>query len=115
MDLFRYLDIRVDQMNYPLSWRISTMTDSRFLNQLSATLAQIEADGLMKRERLIEGAQGAHVTIGGRRMLNLCANNYLGLADDPRLVAAAEAAMASHGYGMAAVRFMVGAARARAR
>ena len=91
------------------------MTDSRFLNQLSATLAQIEADGLMKRERLIEGAQGAHVTIGGRRMLNLCANNYLGLADDPRLVAAAEAAMASHGYGMAAVRFMVGAARARAR
>ena len=84
------------------------MTDSRFLNHLSATLAQIEADGLMKRERLIEGAQGAHVTIGGRRMLNLCANNYLGLADDPRLVAAAEAAMASHGYGMASVRFICG-------
>ena len=84
------------------------MTDSRFLNHLSATLAKIEADGLMKRERLIEGAQGAHVTIGGRRMLNLCANNYLGLADDPRLVAAAEAAMASHGYGMASVRFICG-------
>ncbi|MEY3532510.1 MAG: hypothetical protein RI979_534, partial [Pseudomonadota bacterium] len=84
------------------------MTDSGFLNHLSATLAQIEADGLMKRERLIEGAQGAHVTIGGRRMLNLCANNYLGLADDPRLVAAAEAAMASHGYGMASVRFICG-------
>lgn len=84
------------------------MTDSSFLNHVSATLAQIEADGLMKRERLIEGAQGAHVTIGGRRMLNLCANNYLGLADDPRLVAAAEAAMASHGYGMASVRFICG-------
>jgi glycine C-acetyltransferase len=108
MDLFRYLDIRVDQMNYPLSWRISVMTDSGFLNHVSATLAQIEADGLMKRERLIEGAQGAHVTIGGRRMLTLCANNYLGLADDPRLVAAAEAAMASHGYGMASVRFICG-------
>jgi glycine C-acetyltransferase len=108
MELFRYLDIRADQMNYPLSWRISVMTDSGFLNHLSATLAQIEADGLMKRERLIEGAQGAHVAIGGRRMLNLCANNYLGLADDPRLVAAAEAAMESHGYGMASVRFICG-------
>jgi glycine C-acetyltransferase len=107
-DAFRYLDIRADQMNYPLSWRISVMTDSGFLNHLSATLAQIEADGLMKRERLIEGAQGAHVAIGGRRMLNLCANNYLGLADDPRLVAAAEAAMESHGYGMASVRFICG-------
>jgi hypothetical protein len=49
MELFRYLDIRADQMNYPLSWRISVMTDSGFLNHLSATLAQIEADGLMKR------------------------------------------------------------------
>ncbi len=84
------------------------MTDSRFLNHLTATLAQIEADGLMKRERLIEGPQGARVTIGGRKMLNLCANNYLGLADDPRLIAAAEAAMQSHGYGMASVRFICG-------
>jgi hypothetical protein len=46
--------------------------------------------------------------MGGRRMLNLCANNYLGLADDPRLIAAAERAMASHGYGMASVRFICG-------
>lgn len=84
------------------------MTDSRFLNHLTATLAQIETDGLMKRERLIEGPQGARVTIGGRKMLNLCANNYLGLADDPRLIAAAEAAMQSHGYGMASVRFICG-------
>ncbi|MBP6737378.1 MAG: glycine C-acetyltransferase [Rhodobacteraceae bacterium] len=84
------------------------MTDSRFLTHLKDTLAGIEAEGLMKRERLIEGAQGAHVTIGGRAMLNLCANNYLGLADDPRLVAAAKAAMDSHGYGMASVRFICG-------
>ncbi len=84
------------------------MTDSRFLTHLKDTLAGIEAEGLMKRERLIEGAQGAHVTIGGRRMLNLCANNYLGLADDPRLAAAAKAAMDSHGYGMASVRFICG-------
>jgi glycine C-acetyltransferase len=107
-DSFRYLDILSGLPHYPLNWRISVMTDSRFLNHVKTTLAQIEADGLMKRERLIEGAQGAHVTIGGRRMLNLCANNYLGLADDPRLVAAARAAMESHGYGMASVRFICG-------
>ncbi len=84
------------------------MADIRFLDHLTASLAQIEADGLMKRERLIEGPQGARVTIGGRKMLNLCANNYLGLADDPRLIAAAKAAMDSHGYGMASVRFICG-------
>ena len=84
------------------------MTDSRFLNHLRDTLAGIEADGLMKRERLIEGAQGARVRVAGREMLNLCANNYLGLADDPRLVHAAKAAMDSHGYGMASVRFICG-------
>lgn len=84
------------------------MTDARFLHHLTATLTQIEAEGLMKRERQITGAQAAHVTVGGRSMLNLCANNYLGLADDPRLVAAARAAMDSHGYGMASVRFICG-------
>ncbi|MCF8512393.1 MAG: glycine C-acetyltransferase [Rhodobacteraceae bacterium] len=84
------------------------MTDSRFLTHLSATLAEIDAAGLMKRERQIATAQGAHVQIAGRAMLNLCANNYLGLADDPRLIAAAGAAMESHGFGMASVRFICG-------
>lgn len=85
------------------------MADSvEFLEHLSAVLSGIEAEGLLKRERLIEGPQGAWVTMRGRRMLNLCANNYLGLADDLRLVAAAKAAMESHGYGMASVRFICG-------
>lgn len=85
------------------------MTDrSAFLSHISATLSGIEAEGLMKRERLIEGAQGAHVAMAGRQMLNLCANNYLGLADDPRLIAAAKAAMDGHGFGMASVRFICG-------
>ena len=84
------------------------MADLAFLDHLKATLAQIDADGLTKRERLIEGPQGARVQVGGRSMLNLCANNYLGLADDPRLVAAAKAAMDSHGFGMASVRFICG-------
>lgn len=85
------------------------MTDRTvFLDHITAALAGIEADGLTKRERLITGAQGAHVRMAGREMLNLCANNYLGLANDPRLIAAAKAAMDDHGFGMASVRFICG-------
>jgi len=75
---------------------------------MADTLAGIEADGLMKRERLITSAQGAHVTVAGRGMINLCANNYLGLADHPALVAAAKTALDTHGFGMASVRFICG-------
>ncbi|HQY43137.1 MAG TPA: glycine C-acetyltransferase [Paracoccaceae bacterium] len=85
------------------------MTDAvAFLDHMRATLSGIEAEGLLKRERLITSAQSAHVKVAGRDMLNLCANNYLGLADDPRLVAAAKGAMDAHGYGMASVRFICG-------
>lgn len=79
-----------------------------FLSHLTTVLDGIDRDGLMKRERLITGPQGARVDMAGQRMLNLCANNYLGLADDPRLIAAAETAMQDHGYGMASVRFICG-------
>ena len=81
---------------------------SAFLDHLGSLLQGIDADGMMKRERLITSAQGAHVRMDGRDMINLCANNYLGLADDPRLVAAAEKAMQDHGFGMASVRFICG-------
>ena len=85
------------------------MTDkSSFLDHLRETLAGLDAEGLMKRERLISGPQGARVTVAGRQMLNLCANNYLGLANDPRLIAAAKAAMDGYGYGAASVRFICG-------
>jgi glycine C-acetyltransferase len=85
------------------------MTDrAAFLDHVTATLASIDADGLMKRERQITGPQGTHVAMAGREMLNLCANNYLGLAGDPRLIAAAKAAMDDHGFGMASVRFICG-------
>ncbi len=83
---------------------------SGFLQHVEAALAGIRADGLFKAERVISGPQGPLVDMAGRRMLNLCANNYLGLADDPRLIAAAAAAMESHGYGMASVRFIRGTA-----
>ena len=60
-----------------------------FTRQLHDTLAEIEADGLLKRERAITSPQGAHIDVAGRDMLNLCANNYLGLSSHPRLMKAA--------------------------
>jgi glycine C-acetyltransferase len=79
-----------------------------FLAHITDTLARIETEGLTKRERLISSAQGAHVRIAGRDMINLCANNYLGLADHPALIKAACDAMAGKGFGMASVRFICG-------
>ncbi len=79
-----------------------------FLNQITETLRGIDADGLTKVERPLTSPQGAHITVGGRGLLNLCANNYLGLAGHPRLIAAAKDAMDNLGYGMASVRFICG-------
>lgn len=81
---------------------------SEFLDYIRGELAAIEAEGMTKRERLISGPQGAHVAMEGRQMLNLCANNYLGLADHPDLIAAAQGALESGGFGMASVRFICG-------
>ncbi|MDJ0825170.1 MAG: glycine C-acetyltransferase [Rhodobacter sp.] len=79
-----------------------------FSQHLAQTLSEIDAAGLMKRERPIASPQGGHIEVAGREVLNLCANNYLGLADHPALVAAAQAALQEHGYGMASVRFICG-------
>jgi glycine C-acetyltransferase len=80
-----------------------------YLAHLDATLAQIRADGFEKPERVIHSPQRAEVELGGgRHVLNFCANNYLGLADDPRLIAAAAAGLERYGYGCASVRFICG-------
>lgn len=79
-----------------------------FLEQIRATLTEIDADGLRKHERAITSAQGARVQVAGREVINLCANNYLGLADHPALIDAASTAMRDHGFGMASVRFICG-------
>jgi glycine C-acetyltransferase len=81
---------------------------SEFLTHVRTTLAEIDAAGLIKRERPITSPQAAHIDVGGRNLLNLCANNYLGLANDPRLAEAAKRAIDDHGYGMASVRFICG-------
>ena len=83
------------------------MSDA-FLSHISETLKEIEAEGLYKRERLITSPQGGTITVGGREVINLCANNYLGLADHPALEEAARKALEPKGYGMASVRFICG-------
>jgi glycine C-acetyltransferase len=84
-----------------------------FLSHLRSQLAEIDAAGLMKRERLIAGAQGGRIRVadgaGTRETVNLCANNYLGLANHPEIVAAAKRALDEFGFGMASVRFICGA------
>src|SRR5438067_2879747 len=80
-----------------------------FDQQLANTLAEIRSQGLYKTERIITSPQDAKIEItGGKRVLNMCANNYLGLADHPALIAAAKEALQTHRFGMASVRFICG-------
>ena len=83
---------------------MDTATRQRFQTELD----EIEAAGLTKVEREIESAQGAVITVGGRPVLNFCANNYLGLAGSEGLVRAAHAALDRWGYGLSSVRFICG-------
>ena len=76
---------------------------------LTDELAAIEAAGLYKKERIITGSQQAEITVtGNKQVLNFCANNYLGLSNNPRLIEAAKRGMDTHGYGMSSVRFICG-------
>ena len=81
---------------------------STFYNDLSLELDEIRQSGLYKSERLISGEQDASIEVNGKEVLNFCANNYLGLADSPELIAAAKAALDNYGFGMASVRFICG-------
>ncbi|MGN0186967.1 MAG: glycine C-acetyltransferase [Paludibacteraceae bacterium] len=81
---------------------------SDFQQHLSAELTAIKEAGLYKNERLICSPQGAEITVNGQTVLNFCANNYLGLADNSALIAAAKRALDTRGYGMSSVRFICG-------
>ncbi|MCQ2315939.1 MAG: glycine C-acetyltransferase [Bacteroidales bacterium] len=81
---------------------------TNFQKYLQQELAQIEADGLYKNERIIESPQGAEILVKGKKCLNFCANNYLGLGNNPELIAAAKKGMDERGFGMASVRFICG-------
>ena len=79
-----------------------------FYRHLTEQLEQVKAEGLYKQERIITSAQQAQIAVGGEQVLNFCANNYLGLANHPDLIAAAHQGLDSHGFGMASVRFICG-------
>jgi glycine C-acetyltransferase len=81
---------------------------SAFLSHLSTELDGLKSAGLYKSERVISSTQSAEIEVGGRKVLNFCANNYLGLADNAELRDAAKHALDRYGYGMASVRFICG-------
>lgn len=81
----------------------------RFQHHLKEQLSDIESAGLFKKERILTGPQGAEITIqGGKKVLNFCANNYLGLSNSQELIEVSKKTLDSHGYGMSSVRFICG-------
>ena len=81
---------------------------SAFYQQLADQLAETKAEGLYKKERIITSDQSSEITVNDHRVLNFCANNYLGLANSPELIQAGKEALDKQGYGMASVRFICG-------
>lgn len=82
--------------------------NENFSRRLSTELEEIKTAGLYKSERVITSGQGAEIEVNGRKVLNFCANNYLGLSGDPGVIQAAQDAMNKHGYGLSSVRFICG-------
>ncbi|GEP95284.1 glycine C-acetyltransferase [Chitinophaga cymbidii] len=82
--------------------------NQEFIKRLQQELEEIQTAGLYKHERIITSEQGAEIAVGGKTVINLCANNYLGLSSHPKVVEAAKEAINTHGYGMSSVRFICG-------
>ena len=82
--------------------------NNSFVNRIAAELEEIKAAGLFKNERVISSVQGAEIIVNGKMVLNFCANNYLGLASHPKVIAAAKKYIDYCGYGMSSVRFICG-------
>ena len=79
-----------------------------FVNRIEKELDEIRSAGLFKQERIIASEQGAEIMVNGKKVLNFCANNYLGLSSHPRVIEAAHRAIDTRGYGMSSVRFICG-------
>lgn len=84
------------------------MISEKFLQNLQNELQNIENDGLYKKERIITSQQSVEIVANGKQLLNFCANNYLGLSNNPRVMGASKDMVDSHGYGMSSVRFICG-------
>ncbi len=82
--------------------------NEKFITRIQAELDEIKTSGLYKNERVISSPQGAEITVNGEKVLNFCANNYLGLSSHPKTLEAAHKYIDSHGYGMSSVRFICG-------
>lgn len=82
--------------------------NQKFVTRIARELSEIEANGLFKKERIIESAQGPEIRVNGKTVLNFCANNYLGLSSHPKVIEAAKKYIDYRGYGMSSVRFICG-------
>ena len=82
--------------------------NEKFVARIKKDVNEIEAAGLFKKERIITSEQGPEIIVGGKTVLNFCANNYLGLSSHPKVIEAAHKAIDTHGYGMSSVRFICG-------
>src|SRR6186997_1554501 len=82
--------------------------NEKFVARIKAETEEILTAGLFKNERVISSPQGAEITVNGKKVLNFCANNYLGLSSHPKTIEAAHKYIDSHGYGMSSVRFICG-------
>jgi glycine C-acetyltransferase len=82
--------------------------NENFVKRITTELQEIDAAGLMKKERVISSEQGAEIIVGGKNVLNFCANNYLGLSSHPKVLTAAKKYIDHRGYGMSSVRFICG-------
>lgn len=84
------------------------MSSNAFYQRIQSELKDIEASGLFKKERKIDSVQGAEIMVNGKKVLNFCANNYLGLSSHPKVLEAAKRTIDDRGYGMSSVRFICG-------
>lgn len=82
--------------------------NEKFVGRIGEELAEIQNTGLFKKERIITSEQGTEIMVNGKKVLNFCANNYLGLSSHPKVIEAAHKAIDTHGYGMSSVRFICG-------
>src|SRR5258708_12508118 len=82
--------------------------NENLIKRIATDIDEIRAAGLYKTERIIASPQGAEIEVGGKTVLNFCANNYLGLSSHPRVVEAAKKAIDERGFGMSSVRFICG-------
>ena len=82
--------------------------NQNFVQRIATELSAIETAGLIKKERIITSAQGAEIIVNGKKVLNFCANNYLGLSAHPKVTEAAKKYIDTRGYGMSSVRFICG-------